>query len=156
MCAESLSDTLGCEARKFVIGPALLADYEMRFLYYSSSRRCGMSDIIQCAGETVEGILYHLPEALVWKLDLREGVSRGCYRPQDVNVSCQGKIVYGVRTYIAAKRGMMEIPPSLDYSTLILRGAIAGGVSDAYVSRLFTKLCMLSVIAESGTKRLSV
>ena len=144
MCAESMSDTLGQEARRFILGSAVLTGYGLRFLYYSHVRQGGMCTIVKSEHEVVEGLLYRLPRALIPKLDVREGVQSNKYLPELVSVTCRGSRHDKVQTYVAVHCVAAEVPPSIEYATVVIRGALVANLSPMYVAELLERICRLT------------
>jgi cation transport regulator ChaC len=143
MCPVDLKRTLGENANPYVIGAATLKGYRMGFYHLSLRRNCGVSDVAPDINFCVEGVLYRLPSRLSELLDQREGVSRGSYRREIVNVFCQGQLHTNVRTYVSVRRLTEELAPNDWYSDVVLRGAQACGLSQEYWWWLFNHIYQL-------------
>lgn len=103
------------------LGSATLKDYRLAFTLYGESRSGGVADVISCAGEEVQGVLYEFPKELLPNLDQREGVHSGMYERIEVEVEHQGKAMQ-VYTYQVINKAKDELAPSQHYLQLILNG----------------------------------
>ncbi|MGK7921407.1 MAG: gamma-glutamylcyclotransferase [Trichodesmium sp.] len=145
MCPVDLKRTLGENTYPYVIGPAKLKGYRLGFYRYSEKRNCGALDVVKDKNSTVEGVLYNLPLRLRDRLDERETVKfdfvkqvhYGGYRPEIVEVYSQDKLYRAVYTYVVVDKLAKELAPNEWYSSVVLRGAITCGLSEAYCWKLF-------------------
>ncbi|MCJ8280534.1 MAG: gamma-glutamylcyclotransferase, partial [Rivularia sp. ALOHA_DT_140] len=77
MCPVDLKRTMGENTHDYVMGAAILHGYRLGFYRYSTSRKCGVLDVVKDAKSTVHGVLYQLPWRLSESLDKREDVPHG-------------------------------------------------------------------------------
>lgn len=140
MCPVDLKRTLGENTHQYVIGPATLKGYRLGFYWHSVHRNCGALDIVKDSTSKVEGVLYLLPRRLSALLDEREEVPRGGYRHEMVNVSCQGQVYTGVRTYVVVNKLAEELAPNDWYFNVVMRGALTCGLPEQYCWQLFTHM----------------
>lgn len=143
MCPVDLKRSLSESVYPFVIGAATLKGYRMGFYHLSYRRNCGVSDLVPDTHSCAEGVLYRLPLRLSELLDQREGVSRGSYRREIVNVYSQGQFYTHVRTYVSVRRLTEELAPNDWYSNVVLRGAQTCGLSEEYWWWLFNHIYQL-------------
>lgn len=145
MCPVDLKRTLGENTHPYVIGPAILKGYRVGFYWYSPLRQCGALDVVPEATGCVEGVLYQLPWRLSSRLDEREyvkfnhqlGIHVGGYRPEIVDVYCQGQRYSQVRTYVVTHKLREELAPNDWYFQVVMRGAITCGLTEEYCWKLF-------------------
>ena len=145
MCPTDLKRTLGENTNYYVIGPAVLSGYRLGFYRFSAIRNCGALDVVKDENSQVEGVLYALPWRLSDRLDERETVKfdkkkqihSGGYRPEMVEVFCKEKVYRGVRTYVVVDKLLEELAPNDWYFNVVMRGAIACGLSEEYCWKLF-------------------
>ncbi len=137
MCPVDLKRTLGENTHDYVIGPATLPDYRLRFNRHSRRRNCGALDVVKAPGSWVEGVLYQLPWRLSGRLDEREEIPTGGYRHAFVDVYTRYQIFRQVRTYVVVDKLPQELAPNDWYFNVVLRGAVTCGLSEQYCWQLF-------------------
>ncbi|MEO1523035.1 MAG: gamma-glutamylcyclotransferase [Cyanobacteria bacterium J06633_2] len=137
MCPVDLKRSLGESMQGYVIGAATLEGYRLGFYHYSKRRRCGALDIVPDANQSVQGVLYQLPNRVKHALDKREGVDLGYYRHEFVPVECNGIQYASVLTYAVIDKLPVELAPNDWYFDVVMRGAIACGLPKAYCWQLF-------------------
>lgn len=121
-------------------GRGVLKNHGFRFSRSSSDG--GKADIIESAGEVVEGLVYKIPLEALDYLYKREGVYVNAYRPAIVQVELnKGERVEAI-TFIGIEKSE-ETPPTELYATEIIRGA-KGILSESYIKRIRQRLESLS------------
>ncbi|TAE61742.1 MAG: gamma-glutamylcyclotransferase [Nostocales cyanobacterium] len=152
MCPVDLKRSLGENTHPYVIGPAILKEYQLKFYGYSPKRECGVLDVVKDRTSIVTGVLYQLPWRLSDKLDQREGVEQGFYSHEVVDIHYQNQIYKNVRTYAVVDKLQQEIPPNDWYFNVVLRGAITCGLPEEYCWDLFNKMHQLQKTHQQQTK----
>jgi gamma-glutamylcyclotransferase (GGCT)/AIG2-like uncharacterized protein YtfP/cation transport regulator ChaC len=104
---------------KNVLGKGVLPDYRIGFTRHSHDG--GRADIIEAAGHTVEGKVYHIPRAALHYLFRREGVISRCYRPTVIDIIINGVLYNDVLTFTVVDK-REEIAPPIHYENEIKRG----------------------------------
>jgi cation transport regulator ChaC len=143
MCPVDLKRSLGEHTHPYIIGAGTLRGYRLGFYRYSTTRKCGVLDVVKDPSTSVKGVLYKLPYRLSERLDKREDVPRGGYRHEVVNIKCQGKIYKNVRTYVVVNKLSEEVAPNDWYFNVVLRGAITCGLPEEYCWKLFNHMYQL-------------
>jgi gamma-glutamylcyclotransferase (GGCT)/AIG2-like uncharacterized protein YtfP len=115
-----------------VLGKGVLPDYRIGFTRHSHDG--GRADIIEAAGHTVEGKVYHIPQAALNYLFRREGVKSECYRPTVIDVTINGVLYTEVLTFTVIDK-QEEIAPPMHYEDEIMRGG-KDFLSQSYVLQL--------------------
>lgn len=152
MCPVDLKRSLGENTHAYVIGPAILKEYQLRFYGYSPNRQCGVLDVIEDRTSIVAGVLYQLPWRLSDKLDKREGVAQGLYSHEVVDIHHQNQIYKNVRTYVVVNKLKEELAPNDWYFNVVLRGAITCGLPEEYCWHLFNKMYKLQQSRQAPIK----
>ncbi|MGF1523582.1 MAG: gamma-glutamylcyclotransferase [Leptolyngbyaceae cyanobacterium] len=132
MCPVDLKRSLGENTHEYVLGPATLPGYRLGFFRRSERRQCGVLDVVRDPAQSVEGVLYRLPQRLSNPLDRREVG----YRHETVTVVCRGQH-YITRTYTVQEKLTQEIAPNDWYLNVVLRGAYTCGLPEQYCWQLF-------------------
>ncbi len=143
MCPVDLKRTLGENTHAYVVGPATLKGYRLGFYWRSAHRNCGALDVVKDSTANVEGVLYRLPSRFSAALDEREEVPQDGYRHEMVNVSCNGQVYTGVRTYVVVNKLSEELAPNDWYFNVVLRGALTCGLPEQYCWQLFNHMHQL-------------
>ncbi|MFC2946920.1 gamma-glutamylcyclotransferase [Virgibacillus sediminis] len=113
-------------------GKGLLKNHGFRFSRTSNDG--GKADLIESAGEKVEGVVYKVPLEAIDYLYQREGVYSNAYRPAIIEVEMtSGKRVEAV-TFIGIDKHE-ETPPTRKYAEEIIRGA-EGILSERYIAKI--------------------
>ena len=126
-----------CRDAQFLF-KAMLPDHELQFTRTSSKFKCGTADILPVGGRIVWGVVYHLEEKDRTKLDKKEGVGSGAYRPIDVTVHAEGATdrKLEVFTYIVCSKEMPRPKPSRTYLQHLLDGSDKWQLPDDYRNRI--------------------
>ncbi|MBD1924321.1 gamma-glutamylcyclotransferase [Microcoleus sp. FACHB-831] len=140
MCPVDLKRTMGENTHSYVVGSATLKGYRLGFYCRSSRRNCGVLDVVKDPTASVQGVLYRLPMRLSDRLDEREEVHLGGYRHEMVNISCNGQMYTGVRTYVVVNKLPEELAPNDWYFNVVLRGALTCGLPEQYCWQLFNHM----------------
>ena len=151
MCPVDLQRTMGEATHHYVIGPAILAGYRLGFYRRSQRRNCGALDVVKDPNSSVEGVLYQLPNRMSHLLDQREEVRFdhkrqahiGGYQPELIEVSSQGRVYTGVRTYTVINKLPTELAPNDWYFEVVMRGALTCGLTSEYCWKLFEHMSNL-------------
>ena len=120
---------------------AILRGYKIALTRFSNKRCGGVLDIGPSEGDTVEGILYEIPDEDKAKIEIKEGVKSGAYReilnPLQVETS-PGTVVDGVISYEVCVKENPPYPPaaSKEYKDSVLRGVCEHGLSEGYRQKL--------------------
>ncbi|NJN85001.1 MAG: gamma-glutamylcyclotransferase [Leptolyngbyaceae cyanobacterium SL_7_1] len=133
MCPVDLKRSLGELTHPYVIGAATLKGYRLGFFRRSRFRNCGVLDIIPDPHAHVEGVLYHLPERLSDRLDIREDG----YQHEMITVCHKGTRYSQVRTYTVIEKLDQEVAPNDWYFSVVMRGAVTCGLPEPYCWKLF-------------------
>jgi gamma-glutamylcyclotransferase (GGCT)/AIG2-like uncharacterized protein YtfP len=115
------------------IGRARLPGHRLAFTRYSRPERGGVADIVADADAEVWGVLWEMDERCVAALDDFEGVPQA-YRRESVRVIDDGGAEHEAMAYVANRTG--SFPPSSQYLSVIVAGARAHGLPEAYVAAL--------------------
>lgn len=126
-----------CPSAQFLFA-AILPGYELQFTRTSRKVHCGTADIVPAAGAMVWGVVYHLAEKDRQRLDDKEGVGIGAYRPQNIAVNVEGDPdrKLEVFTYVVCSKELPRPKPSRTYLQHLLDGAEKWQLPDAYVKTL--------------------
>lgn len=143
MCPVDLKRSLGENTHPYVIGTGTLKSYRLGFYRYSSSRKCGVLDVVKDPKANVTGVIYHLPWRLSDRLDKREDVPNGGYRHEFVDIHCQEKVYKNVRTYVVVDKLSEELAPNDWYFNVVLQGAVTCGLPEEYCWALFNHMYQL-------------
>lgn len=107
----------------------------VRLVFHKPGRDgTGKADLQDHRPNTVEGVVYDVPEESLAHLDVFEGVDRGHYRRQFVKVQTSRGELECV-AYRAAKFGT-GLKPSRDYLATLIRGAELHRLSPEYITHL--------------------
>ena len=130
-----------CPSAQFV-GMALLKGYDFDFTRKSTTRGCGVMDIVKVEGEQVWGVVYQIDELDLGKLDQSEGYAPGraknAYRRIECRVFENGNTEKPiiVMTYEVVEKATSTILPNHAYKTLIINGATYWHLPEDYINRL--------------------
>lgn len=91
----------------------------------------GRADLADQQGAVTEGVVYEVPEASLVNLDVYEGVDKGHYRRQTVNVQTSKGELECIAYRAAKFKGGLK--PSPAYLQTILRGAETHRLSSDYL-----------------------
>jgi hypothetical protein len=130
-----------CPSAEF-IGLAMLKDHRLAFTRHSTSRDCGVADVVFAAGSIVWGVIYQVdnPEEIE-RLDRSEGYKTGrgsnAYNRQTDTVYLDGdeRRPIQVEIYRAVRQGDPPWPNSA-YLQLILDGARFWKLPKEYIEQL--------------------
>lgn len=132
------------------ISAATLFDYKLGFTRHSQAREGGVADIIQSAGDYLEGCLYQVQSLSA--LDAREGHPT-IYKRRKIKVLVHEQMAYGtVWVYEVVNKAVKEFKPSNSYSSLILEGA-KEHLSDDYFVQLEFNLSKVRVVKPLAKKK---
>ena len=150
-CAKKQADPSGMVE----IEPAFLPDYELKFHYYSGSRRGGAADVVPSSvGNLVPGVLFELNSKTLKLMDDKEGVNYNCYERKWVEViKFDGSIVKAL-TYVVCQEKIQNnyVEPTSKYVNLIRNGLIKRGLPIEYLDNsLGTGISTLNHIFVYGT-----
>ena len=115
---------------------AVLREHTLVFNRYSVTYGAGVADIISKAGERVEGVLYLVTERGLRTLDKFEGVDRGLYRRVSVTIEDDERKSHQAVCYQIVEKGVVNVPPSPEYLTKLVKGAEAFDLSPEYIQKL--------------------
>lgn len=130
-----------CPSARFIC-KGVLKDYRFGFTRRSSNRRCGVMDIIKDRGKIVWGVVYHIDELDLGRLDTSEGYNPGRQRNAYQRIE---RIVYDegdenkpltVYTYDVVEKSEDTIPPNQEYKSLIVNGANYWKLPEDYIRQL--------------------
>ena len=126
-----------CPAAQFLLTATLLG-HEVQFTRTSRKLHCGTADIVPVATETVWGVVYHLADTDRSKLDEKEGVGIGAYRPATITVQAEGdaRRELAVFTYVVCAKEEPRPKPSKTYLQHLLDGAEHWHLPATYVESL--------------------
>lgn len=113
-------------------GAARLDGHALAF-HKSGTDGSGKCDIPECARSTVFGVVYEIARDDLAVLDRIEGVGVG-YEREMIQIRCAGERLTA-HTY-KATRIDPDLRPFSWYRQHVLAGALAAGLSDAYVSAI--------------------
>ncbi len=122
-----------------------LPGWKLAFTIYSDPWDGGVGDILPSEEDIAEGVVYHIDEESLKKLDhyegrkLKDGMEVGMYRRQYIPVKKENGWET-VLTYVV-NRSMehkleVDIKPSKEYLETIISGAENHGLSDRYIEKL--------------------
>ncbi|MCX5693882.1 MAG: gamma-glutamylcyclotransferase [Candidatus Omnitrophica bacterium] len=119
----------------------LLRGYKIALTRFSNKRCGGVLDILSSEKDTVEGVLYEIPDKDKLKIDIKEGLKGGAYRqiPKPLQVETMaGAIRKGVISYEVCEKEKPLYPPaaSTEYKNSVLRGACEHGLLEDYRKKL--------------------
>ena len=120
----------------------MLKGYDFDFTRKSTTRGCGVMDIVKANREQVWGVVYQIDELDVGKLDQSEGYAPGCPKNAYRRVEC---VVYEdgdanrpitAKTYEVVEKAPATILPNQAYKALIVNGADYWHLPEDYISKL--------------------
>jgi gamma-glutamylcyclotransferase (GGCT)/AIG2-like uncharacterized protein YtfP len=130
-----------CPSARFVCR-AVLPDYRIAFTRYSPRRRSGAADVVHAPGQSVWGVVYHLPEDDLRVLDGWEGFEPGragnAYDRIVEQVRRDGRPddALAAWTYVVCDKRPEPQVPSVHYRSLMIEGALHWGLPASYVDGL--------------------
>jgi gamma-glutamylcyclotransferase len=116
---------------------ASLPNHRLAFTRYSSSRECGVADIVEAEGSNVWGVVYEIIDpAVVQRLDRCEGVPKG-YTRNPITAFLRGtpERALSVDAYFAVKDPNPPLP-NAEYKACIVEGAKFWQLPSAYIEEL--------------------
>jgi len=140
MCPVDLKRTLGENTLPYLVSTATLQGYRLGFYRRSRRRNCGALDVVPDPRSRVEGVLYKLPWRFSDRLDEREEIPTNGYRRETISVACGDRLYNNVRTYVVVDKLPTELAPNDWYFNVVMRGAIACGLSEEYCWQLFDRM----------------
>ena len=114
---------------------AVLDDWALRFDLPVGSGERGVANLRSEPGARTWGVCWQIPRAQAEHLDRTEGVPRGAYRRQAVEVETREGVRLAAFTY-CSERGVAGRKPSRRYLGLLLAGAREHGLPDEWVAFL--------------------
>jgi len=127
-----------CPSALFV-DTALLPKHRLAFTWMSSSRQCGVADVVFDENEDVWGSVYQINQCDLETLDRCEGFqsgrARNAYIRVEKTVFAQGNTgnPLKVMIYVVQEKEENHIPPSREYLDLIVEGARYWHLPENYV-----------------------
>jgi diketogulonate reductase-like aldo/keto reductase/gamma-glutamylcyclotransferase (GGCT)/AIG2-like uncharacterized protein YtfP len=115
------------------LGPARLDRYRLALARRSIRWGAGVLDLME-SGDGVWGALYELPDASLEQLDAKEGAGFA-YRRVEVEVATDGGHRRAV-AYEVIEKETRPVPPSPEYTSLVLQAAHERGLPAEYVAEL--------------------
>ena len=116
--------------------PAFLPNFEIKFHYYSSTRKGGAADVIpSSAGTVVPGVLFQVDSKTLESIDNKEGVRYNCYERKLVEViKFDGSVVKAL-TYVVCQEKIQNrfVEPTLEYTNLIRNGLTKRGLPTEFL-----------------------
>lgn len=146
MNTASLSQTLGCDAQKFFLGPARLIGWRLVFNYPSTNGTDHFCNIAQDPLDTVFGALYELPASHREAIRQREAWHKSRYREVLLTVALldADKPPEPALVYVANVTSEQERNPGTRYAKLVLDGALGCSLPPSYIARLEGQIQRLS------------
>lgn len=117
MSTRDLSRTTKAE----FISAGTLFDYKLAFTRYSVGRKGGVADVVESAGDFVEGVIFKVKDLKA--LDRREGHPFAYKRVPIKVYDHDHRKFRKVWTYVVTNKEPYEIRPSRKYADLIREGA---------------------------------
>lgn len=131
-----------CPSARFVAVAELL-EHALMFTRYSVTRRCGVADVVPSPGRSVWGVLFHVSDADIRRLDLCEGYkpsradADNAYIRTTRSVYVNGDRECPERAWVyLANRQPNPPPPNAVYKKLITEGARRWGLPAHYQAEL--------------------
>ena len=122
---------------------AELPKHKLAFTYNSSSRGCGVADVIPDEQSSVWGVIYQIDERDIGNLDKCEGFDpnrqRNAYFRKEIHVHQKGNLNKPVLTtiYIVQNKSFDEgLKPNRIYKDLIVNGARFWHLPDDYITNV--------------------
>ena len=123
-----------------VVGPALLRDYELKYLYASTSYPGGgAADIVFQRGSETWGVVYSISPKDMLELDKYEDVAERGYRRIDVLIEFDEGPEKAVAYEVVSKLPK-EFAPLAGYGRLLVNGARIHGLPQHYQLLLADKI----------------
>jgi gamma-glutamylcyclotransferase len=128
-----------CPSARF-LGVAILLDHRLAFSRFSSSstRKCGVADVVESEGSEVWGVVYDIDERDIGNLDKKEGFQLGrknnSYQREQRQVFLDGSLEkpLAVEIYFATPQPGTHLP-SQKYKDLILSSAKYWHLPEGYI-----------------------
>jgi len=126
-----------CANAQFLL-KSLLPDWELLFTRTSRKLKCGTADVLPSPGNSVWGVVYHVDAEDRRKLDAKEGVGIGAYRPENIRVYAEGdkSRPMDVFTYVVCAKESPRPKPSRLYLDHLLDGAEKWRLPAEYIKTL--------------------
>jgi len=115
-------------------GVATLADHRLIFDKPSRKDGSGKCGYVDCSGCHVWGVLWAMPESMLFSLDRWEGAGFGYERTTLALTLPSGKLVQAVAYHQTARQE--GLPPFDWYRALVLAGALQHGATDKYLETI--------------------
>jgi gamma-glutamylcyclotransferase len=122
-----------CPDARFA-GVARLPGYRLALRRRSIRWRGGAVDLVPAPGDEVWGALYELPDGTLERLDTKEGEG-WAYRRVPIEVELGGRAV-AAEAYEVIDKEPDEVPPTPEYTAVVVGGARERGLPKEYVERL--------------------
>ena len=138
MNAASLSQTLGCDAQAFYLGPARLTGWRLRFNYPSTNGEHHFCNVVPDSLHSVFGALYQLPTSHRDAIRQREAWHKGRYREELLPVAPlhMTEVPQPALVYVANVTSPHEGDPGARYARLVLEGALDCALPPSYIAEL--------------------
>jgi len=130
-----------CPSASFM-GRDTLKNYTLKFMRKSSSRECGVADVVPSEEGIVWGVLYRFDEIDLGRLDQSEGYNpnrtKNAYVRQEVLVLLEGDKNRPITstTYTVQCKATSYIPPNSEYHAILLQGAEFWRLPPRYIEML--------------------
>ncbi len=134
-----------------VIGTAFTHDkYELDFTIWSNTNQCAAADILPYGNTQIWGVLYEIPEELIYRhlsgkrksLDAIEGEG-GNYQRTDIQVitnTNESGLINAI-TYVVRKKHQ-KLKTSLTYASEIINGLKSHNVPKSYLEYVNTRILL--------------
>jgi gamma-glutamylcyclotransferase len=110
--------------------------WKLCFPRTSPKRKGGVGSIVREPGQSVWGVVFAVTDRDLVRLDSYEGVPKGAYTREPIEVFDQQDRKVQVLTYIAVPQQGGPFTPHKDYIDLYVRGAKYFGLPEAHVRTL--------------------
>ncbi|WP_177419082.1 gamma-glutamylcyclotransferase family protein [endosymbiont of Lamellibrachia barhami] len=151
--ATRLNSTTRLNGDATVIGSAFTQDkYELDFNVWSSTNQCAAADIVPDGSTQIWGVLYEIPEGLIYRhlsgkrrsLDAIEGEG-GNYQRTYIQVitSTNESNLLNAITYVVRKK-KQKLKTSLAYASEIINGLKSHNVPRSYLEYVNTRILLNS------------
>jgi cation transport regulator ChaC len=117
---------------------AELRNFRLAFTRFSPKRDGGVADIVPAEGHSVWGVVFDLADADLIELDRFEGAlaAAPAYRRREVTVQTTDEEQIAALTYEVVSKALVDVRPTSEYHSLLVRGAEHWGLPAEYCEKL--------------------
>ena len=118
-----------------VLGRGRLNNYRLAFTRFSEKKwKGGVLDVITSKDDYVLGLVLEVSNKALMKIEKREGVAKGDYKPKTVSVELWGEVVEA-NVYTVVNKDLSGIKASEKYVNIVEAGMREKGFPEGYINK---------------------